>query len=105
MTSLPQDDAVKVPRCARQRTGGLLVALIAALMSGCALRGAPSFVLFGAFFPAWMLVASIGILAAVGTRIALVAAQLADAIPLQLLVCVSSGVTVAVLTWLLWFER
>ena len=50
-----------------------------------------------------MLVAGIGILAAIGTRIALVATGLGEAVPQQLLVCVSAGLTVAILIWLLWF--
>lgn len=90
-------------RCSTGRTQALLIAFAAATVSGCAQRGAPSFVFFGAFFPDWMLVAGIGILAAMGTRIALVATGLADVIPLQLLVCVSTGLTIAILIWLLWF--
>ena len=65
--------------------------------------GAPSFVLFGAFFPAWMLVAGIGILAAIAARVALIATGFAKIVPLQLLVCVSAGLTVAVFIWALWF--
>ena len=90
-------------QCVSERTGVLTLVLIAAMMSGCTPRGAPSFVLFGAFFPAWMLLAFIGILAAVGTRVALVATGLAELLPLQLAVCVSAGVMVAILAWLIWF--
>ena len=90
-------------QCVSERAGVLIIVLIGAMMSGCTLRGAPSFVLFGAFFPVWMLLAFIGILAAIGTRVALVATGLAERLPLQLAVCVSAGVMVAVLTWLLWF--
>jgi hypothetical protein len=90
-------------RHVRRFSGVLLIVLIAAGTDGCALRGAPSFVLFGAFFPAWMLLAGIGILAAIGTRVALVATGVAEILPLQLLVCVSAGLTVAVVIWLLWF--
>lgn len=90
-------------RHVRQFSGVLLIVLVTAGTGGCALRGAPSFVLFGAFFPAWMLLAGIGILAAIGTRVALVATGLAEILPLQLLVCVSAGLTVAVVIWLLWF--
>jgi hypothetical protein len=86
----------------RERTCLLLV-LSGAAVSGCAIRGAPSFVLFGAFFPAWMLLAGIGILAAIGARIALVSTGLAEIVPLQLLVCVSAGLIIAVLAWALWF--
>jgi len=90
-------------RVLRTSVTALLVAFAAAAISGCAQRGAPSFTLFGAFFPAWMLLGGIGILAAIATRAALVAAGLAEVLPLQLLVCVSAGLTVAILVWLLWF--
>ena len=90
-------------QCVSERAGVLILVLIAAMMSGCTLRGAPSFVLFGAFFPAWMLLAGIGILAAIGMRVALVATGLAELLPLQLAVCVSAGVMVAILAWLIWF--
>jgi hypothetical protein len=87
------------------RFTGLVPALLpVAVLSGCASRGAPSFVLFGAYFPAWMLLAGIGILAAIGTRAGLVATGLADTLPFQLLVCVSIGLAVAICAWLLWFE-
>ena len=81
----------------------LLTMFLGAMVSGCAVHGAPSFVLFGAFFPAWMLVAAVGILSAIGMRVALLATGLAEVLPLQLFVCVSAGLTVATLTWLLWF--
>ena len=90
-------------RVVSERTGVLLTTLLGAMMSGCAVHGAPSFVLFGAFFPAWMLVAAVGILSAIGMRVALLATGLAEVLPLQLFVCVSAGLTVATLTWLLWF--
>jgi hypothetical protein len=90
-------------RCATGRARILLVALAATTVSGCAQRGAPSFVFFGAFFPDWMLLSGIGILAAIGTRVVLIAAGLTEVMPLQLLVCVSVGLTIATFTWLLWF--
>jgi hypothetical protein len=37
-------------------------------LNGCATRGAPAFALFGAFFPAWMLRAGRGIIAAIATQ-------------------------------------
>ena len=90
-------------RAVSERTGVLLTMLLGAMVSGCAVHGAPSFALFGAFFPAWMLVSAIGILAAIGARVALLATGAAEILPLQLFVCVSAGLTVATLTWLLWF--
>ena len=98
--------AQRFPQLLRCKTGpfhALLAAATASSVSGCATRGAPSFVLFGAFFPDWMLLAGIGILAAIGTRLVLLSTGLAEVIPLQLLVCVSVGLTVAILTWRLWF--
>jgi len=93
----------KDPRGLRTPATPLLIAFATVAVSGCAQRGAPSFTLFGAFFPAWMLLGGIGVLAAIATRAALVAAGLAEDLPLQLLVCVSVGLTAAVLVWLLWF--
>lgn len=96
-------DSAKVLRYLRGCAGVPLIVLVAVTMSGCALRGAPSFVLFGAFFPAWMLLAGIGILAALGARMALLATGLSGILPLQLLVCLSAGLTAAILSWLFWF--
>ncbi|WP_206606697.1 YtcA family lipoprotein [Steroidobacter cummioxidans] len=83
----------------------LLIALISTGLSACALQGAPSFALFGAYFPDWMLVAALGILAAGAARVVMVATGLAEVIPFQLLTCVSVGVTISILVWLIWFAR
>lgn len=90
-------------RCLTGRARVLLLAVAAATVSGCTLRGAPSFAFFGAFFPDWMLLAGIAILAAIGARGAFLATGLADVVPLQLFVCASIGLTIATVTWLLWF--
>lgn len=74
-------------------------------LSGCAVRGAPSFVLFGAFFPAWMFCAALGILAGIGARAVFVATGLAHVLPLQLFVCASIGVCAGLLAGLFWFEQ
>lgn len=74
-------------------------------VGGCATHGAPSFVLFGAYFPVWMLVGLIGILAGIAARIFMVATGLAEAVPSQLLTCVSIGVTIAIAAWLIGFAR
>jgi hypothetical protein len=87
------------------RHGNCLFAPFAALsLSGCGLvRGAPSFSLFGAFFPSWMLCAMLGILAAVGARALFVVTDWAEILPYQLFVCASLGLIFGLLTWLLWF--
>jgi hypothetical protein len=81
----------------------LLLSLVALTACGCAVRGAPSFSLFGAFFPAWMFCALLGIFAAIGVRAVLVISGLAEVLPLQLFVCTSIGVCCALLAWLFWF--
>jgi len=81
----------------------LLTFVASAPLGGCASRGAPSFVLFGAFFPAWMLCALIGIVGAVAARGIFVAARLASVLPFQLFVCASIGLIVSMLAWLIWF--
>jgi hypothetical protein len=58
---------------------------------------APSFELFGAYFPAWMLCALIGIIGAAGTRVVLTTPILNHVIPFQLAVCTAAGIVVALL--------
>jgi hypothetical protein len=74
-------------------------------LSGCAASGASSFVLFGAYFPAWMLCAMTGVIGAIGARVVMVVSGLSDFLPFQLFVCAASGLLIAVATWLLWFGR
>jgi hypothetical protein len=92
-----------VRRGQNTRGSALLMALAALTVGGCAVRGAPSFSLFGAFFPAWMFCALLGILAAIAARAGLVISGLAEILPLQLFVCTSIGVCFALLAWLFWF--
>ncbi|MEI9887612.1 MAG: hypothetical protein WDN08_14150 [Rhizomicrobium sp.] len=81
-----------------------LLGLIAPL-GGCASRGAPSFILFGAYFPGWMFCALLGVLGGIGARVAMALSGLSDVLPFQLFVCVSAGFIVAAAAWLLWFGR
>jgi hypothetical protein len=74
------------------------------LLVGCSLAPAPSFELFGAYFPAWMLCALIGILGAGSTRVILTSPTLHGAMPFQLLVCVAVGVIVGLLSWMALFR-
>jgi hypothetical protein len=50
------------------RKSALLIFVTLPAFAGCASHGAPSFVLFGAFFPAWTLCAFIGIFGAIAAR-------------------------------------
>jgi hypothetical protein len=74
--------------------------IVISLLGGCT-SGAPSFELFGAYFPAWMLCGLAGILGGVIARTIFVASDLADVLPHQLTVCTSIGIIVALGVWLL----
>jgi uncharacterized membrane protein YuzA (DUF378 family) len=76
--------------------------LLTGLTSGCA--GAPSITVAGAFFPAWLVCALLGALAAVLARVIFVATGLAQTLPLQLLLCVSAGVLCGAAAWALWIR-
>jgi hypothetical protein len=81
---------------------GRVLFLIGALpLNGCS--GAPSFSLFGAFFPAWLLCGVVGVFCAGVARLILVRTKLSDVLPFQLAVCTAFGVIAATLTWLVWF--
>ena len=69
------------------------------------LQGAPSFNLFGAFFPGWMFCALLGVTGAILARVAMVGSGLAKILPLQLFVCASIGLIIGLLIWLTWFGR
>ncbi|MFT8804057.1 MAG: YtcA family lipoprotein [Acetobacter aceti] len=73
------------------------------MLTGCSLRGAPSFPLVGAYFPAWMMCAIIGILAAVCFRVAFLALGIDAILRFRLFTYVSLGVLIALLVWALAF--
>jgi hypothetical protein len=87
------------------RKSALLIFITLPAFAGCSSHGAPSFVLFGAFFPAWMLCAIIGVFGAIAARGIFVASGLDGVLPFQLFVCSSVGLVVATLTWLIWFGQ
>ena len=74
------------------------------MLTGCSLAGAPSFELFGAFFPAWILCALIGIIGAAGARVVLTTPPFNDVVPFQLAVCTAAGVVVGLLSWMVLFR-
>lgn len=69
-------------------------------LAGCSGRAAPSFSLFGAYFPDWILCGVIGVLAAAAARLVLVRTNLAEVVPAQLFVCAGAGLIAACLAWL-----
>ena len=79
--------------------------LLSISLSGCSGNGAPSFELFGAFFPAWLFCGVIGVAGAGIARAAFVGSGLANVLPYQLTVCTAVGVIAAVLVWLVGFGQ
>jgi hypothetical protein len=82
-----------------------LAPLLLTALSGCAVRGAPSFVIAGSYFPGWMFCALIGIVLAIAVRIGFVTSGLASVLPLQLFVCTAIGLCCGLLAWLVWFGQ
>ncbi|OZI30784.1 hypothetical protein CAL29_22630 [Bordetella genomosp. 10] len=63
--------------------------------------GAPSYALFGAYFPHWLLSAVLGIVAALAAHRLFVATGWSRTVPFQLAVCGALGLVAAVLVWTL----
>jgi hypothetical protein len=85
--------------------GASILALPLLSLFGCSEAGAPSFDIFGAFFPAWLLCGLVGILVALGARFVFAARNFIDVLPFQLPVCTSLGAIFALLLWLILFGR
>jgi hypothetical protein len=80
-----------------------LLTVTSCILTGCSLAAAPSFELFGAYFPAWMLCALIGIVGAAGTRVVLTTPAFNGVVPFEFAVCTAVGVTVGLLSWMALF--
>ncbi len=72
---------------------------LAASLAGCA--GAPSFSLFGAYFPLWLLSALFGIVGAVISYRLFIKTGWAEIVRYPLLVHTAIGVMIAEIVWLL----
>ena len=80
-----------------------IVLVVINLLRAESLGGAPSFSLFGAFFPAWLLCAGLGLLACFVLRGILIAIRFDDAVPLKLMVYLAFAVIAALGSWLALF--
>jgi hypothetical protein len=69
------------------------------VVCGC---GAPSVIVAGAYFPAWLVCAILAVVVASVARAVMVATRLSHLIPFQLAVCTSIGVIVALIVWFTW---
>ena len=81
----------------------LLLLAQTALLSGCS--GAPSLAIAGAYFPAWLACAVVGVITTVIARGLMASTHLTTVIPFQLAVCTAIGVLVALAVWLSWAVR
>lgn len=77
-------------------------ALLACFLGGCA-GGAPSFVIFGAYFPAWLLSAVMGVIGALCARLIII--MFRPDTPYTLFVCLSAGILAGSLFWLVLYGR
>ena len=69
-------------------------------LSACDLKGAPSYSIFGAFFPAWLLCAGIGLVGSVVLRVLVIAIGFEEALPWPLLVYLAFATGVTLWLWL-----
>ena len=76
---------------------------VAIALPVCACDYAPTMNLLGSYFPAWMLCAALGIVAAVVIRQILAAAGINDYVVAPLLTYAALAVFATLLAWLLWF--
>ncbi|MDR3437335.1 hypothetical protein [Telmatospirillum sp.] len=79
--------------------------MLALPLSGCGVEGAPSFIFFGAYFPAWLILVAFAICAAIIFRAVFVATRLSAVLPFQLFVCSALGATCALVAWSAWFGK
>ncbi len=90
-------------RAGRRRRGSLVLGRVAIALPVAACSYAPTQDLFGSFFPAWMLCAAIGIVAAVIIRQILALAGISDYVVAPLLTYAGLAVSATLLAWLFWF--
>jgi len=87
-------------RCCRARSALCCVA-VALAISGCSYS--PTQDLFGSYFPAWMLCAVLGIIAAVIIREIIGVTGINDYVVAPLLTYAALAVSATLLVWLFWF--
>jgi hypothetical protein len=69
------------------------------------MSGAPTFSIVGAYFPAWMLCALLGIAGTVVARAVFSGLGLNSILPAKLFVYTSIGLIVSIALWIGWFQR
>jgi hypothetical protein len=87
----------------RHRRDPLGLRRVAIALPVAACNSAPTMDLFGSYFPAWMLCAAVGIVAAIIIRQILAVAGINDYVVAPLLTYAGLAVSATLLAWLLWF--
>jgi YtcA family len=85
----------------RSRMYAAIAACVA--LGGCVLDGAPSYSLFGAFFPASLLCVVIGLIGSLILRVVFVASGFENSTPFKLLIYVAFAASMATWIWLALF--
>jgi hypothetical protein len=78
---------------------------LTAVLTGCSTRSAPALILFGAYFPDWLVFAILAIVVAIVARIAFGVAGLTQSVPFLLFTCLAVGILVAGAIDLIWLDR
>lgn len=90
--------------CARRPLPAALVVLVAASTAGCARApSAPSFSVFGSYFPAWIVCTLAGLVATLVTRAILVRSGIDEHLPVRLLVYVALTLLWSIGLWWTFF--
>jgi uncharacterized membrane protein len=74
-------------------------------IAGCSTSSAPAIILFGAYFPDWLVFAILTIVIAMVARIAFGLAGWAQSVPYPLFTCLAIGILVTGAIDLLWLDR
>jgi hypothetical protein len=101
-SSLRAGSGTLIPRD-RHRRGPLGLWRVTTALPVAACSYSPTMDLLGSYFPAWMLCAGIGIVAAVIIRQILAVAGINDYVVAPLLTYAGLAVSATLLAWLLWF--
>jgi YtcA family len=101
-SSLAAESATSIQRD-RHRRGPLGLWRVTIALPVAACNSAPTIDLFGSYFPAWMLCAAVGIVAAIIIRQILAVAGINDYVVAPLLTYAGLAVFATLLAWLLWF--
>lgn len=97
--------AHRAPRCGRSLLirKAIFSLCLPVATTGCTLRGAPSFPVAGAYFPAWMICGLIGVATATGLRVVFLLTGIDALLSFRLFTYVALGVIAALLVWTLVF--